>query len=96
MSKKAAFIEGTTLQLDLWGDQFSAIEKQIDHAPRSHRELRKRLVALRRTRRRLRRRVREAAHDARSDWSELRQDLEEALEAFRHRAGQVYDTARRL
>lgn len=96
MQTKTDYIDGTTLQLDLWSDQFSNLEELLSRsAAPTRRDLRKELESLKKRRRTLKRRLREAAHGSTAtDWEDVREPLEEAVQDFRELAIEVYDNVR--
>lgn len=97
MQTKTDYLEGTTLQLDLWGDQFASLEHKVAfEVEKDRQELMKQLQSLKRRKRALKLKLREAAHGTtKTQWEDVREDLEEAVGDFRSLAVEVYDKVRR-
>jgi hypothetical protein len=93
MHTKTSYIEGTSLQLDLWGEQFATLEDELSKPTSPDRaDLQRKLDRLKKERRTLKRRLREAARgDKATNWEDVREPLEAAVEDFRALAGEVYD-----
>jgi len=98
MQAKTDYLEGTTLQLDLWGDQFASLEERVaSSVAEGQRKLMQELESLKRRKRALKLRLREAAHgDSQTEWRDVREDLEEAISDFRSLAVDVYDKVRKV
>ena len=94
--ERTDYITGTALQLDLWGSQLAALEREVTDGARQRSDaLRLRLRRLRKRSRALRRRVLEAAHGGpATDWDDVRLPLERAVRDFRSLATEVYDDVR--
>lgn len=96
MLTKTAYIDGKTLQLDLWGYQFHVLEDRVAWSTRPEREeLVDRIGTLKRKRRQLKRRLTRAACETGRDWERTRGKLEVAVRDFRQLAGDVYNEIRR-
>ena len=97
MPDKDDYLEGTTLQLDLWGDHLVTLEERLDHGPPRGRDaLRSRIGELRRKKRSLKRNLRAAVYDEGQRWTEARADIESEVRDFRRLAAEVYDKVRRV
>ncbi len=96
MLTRTEYIDGTNLQLDLWGDQFSSLERKLKHSARTeHKSLKQKLDTLKDKKRSLQLRLREAAHGStNTEWEDVREPLEKAVEDFRSLAAQVYDNVK--
>lgn len=96
-TKKRDFLEGTSVQLCLWGREFARIDEQLAEGPATApEELRRRLSALKRRKRQLERQLLAAAQTTRVEWEQVREQLEAALRQFRATAARVYNQSRRL
>jgi hypothetical protein len=96
MQTKTDYIEGTSLQLDLWGDQIARLEEELARSRvKGRTALEHKLELLKRRKRALKRRLRQAAHGAdAARWNDVRGPLEDAVDDFRSLAGEVYDRVR--
>ena len=89
---RQAFTEATRMQLDLWGEQFAALERRIDEwSVEGRAALRRRLARLQKKKRAMKRRLQEAAHEATADWDVVRRELESLMNGFRSLAAEVHD-----
>ncbi|MFT5289166.1 MAG: hypothetical protein ACI82F_001225 [Planctomycetota bacterium] len=97
MRTKTDYIEGNTLQIDLWGDQFAALEERVAHSVHNGRaNFKRKLQALARKKRALKLRLREAAHGTTAvEWEDVKDELQEAVSDFRSLATEVYDDVRK-
>lgn len=96
MLTRTEYIDGTNLQLDLWGDQFSSLERKLKQSGISgHKQLKRKLDTLKDKKRTLQLRLREAAHGStNTEWEDVREPLEKAVEDFRSLAVEVYDNVK--
>ncbi len=94
MQTKIDYIRGTTLQLDLWGDQFATLDEKLSRsAPAARIRLQRRLDTLRRRKRQLKKRLREAlVGQSWAEWERARGPLEAEVSHFRSQAFQVYES----
>lgn len=96
MRARKDYIEGTKLQLDIWGDQLAHLEKKASRSIESGRErIEGKLVSVERRRRSLLQRLREAARvETDKEWKDMRAQIDSSLSDFRSLALEIHHSVR--